>query len=91
MAKREQARHPAEPPTHTPTIKRSIAIAGHRTSISVEQPFWDALKEIAAAEGKSVSALLAELDRTRAPEAGLSSSVRLFVLDWFRRRAGSAV
>jgi predicted DNA-binding ribbon-helix-helix protein len=67
--------------------KRSIAIAGHRTSISVEEPFWQAVKEIAAAEGKSLSALLAEIDRARPAAAGLSSSVRLFVLDWYRRRA----
>ncbi len=82
-------RIPSDPPLHAPVAKRSIAIAGHRTSISVEQPFWDALKEIAAADGQSISSLLAEIDRDRAPEAGLSSSVRLFVLDWYRRRAGN--
>ncbi len=77
----------AEPAPHSPVIKRSIAVAGHRTSISLEQPFWDALKQIATVDGQSLSALLAEIDRTRAPEAGLSSSVRLFVLDWYRRRS----
>jgi len=75
---------------HAPVVKRSIAVAGHRTSISLEQPFWDALREIAASDGQSISALLAEIDRTRAPEAGLSSSVRLYVLAWFRRHAKAA-
>lgn len=77
-----------DPAPHAPVVKRSIAVAGHRTSISLEQPFWDALKDIAAEDGLSISGLLAEIDRTRAPEAGLSSSVRLFVLQWYRRRAG---
>ena len=79
-----------DPAPHAPVVKRSIAVAGHRTSISLEQPFWDALKEIATSDGRSISSLLADIDRTRAPEANLSSSVRLFVLDWFRRHASKA-
>ena len=66
--------------------KRSIAIAGHRTSISLEQPFWSALAEIAAARGMSLSALVAEIDRGRPTRSNLSSAVRVFVLDWYRQK-----
>jgi predicted DNA-binding ribbon-helix-helix protein len=60
--------------------KRSLSIAGHRTSISIEEPFWDALKEIAAGEGKSLAALVAEIDSRRPAEVNLSSAIRLHVL-----------
>jgi predicted DNA-binding ribbon-helix-helix protein len=68
--------------------KRSVRIAGHRTSLSLEGAFWEALKEIAAARGRSVAALIAEIDSTRAadgPAANLSSAVRVFVLESCRR------
>ena len=64
--------------------KRSITIAGHRTSISLEEPFWQALAEIAAAKRMSLAGLVVEIDRTRPAEVNLSSAIRLFVLDWFR-------
>jgi len=67
--------------------KRSISIAGHRTSISVEEPFWQALKEIAAADGISLAALVAAIDGRRPPEINLSSAIRVEVLQ--RYRAGS--
>jgi predicted DNA-binding ribbon-helix-helix protein len=67
--------------------KRSIAIAGHRTSISLEEPFWAALTEIATGRGLSVSGLVAEIDRDRPAKANLSSAVRVFVLDWYRTGA----
>ncbi len=66
--------------------KRSIAIAGHRTSVSLEEPFWAGLGEIAKARGISLSALVAEIDRTRPQRTNLSSAVRLFVLAWYRDR-----
>ena len=59
--------------------KRSISIAGHRTSISLEAPFWDALKEVAAKRGRSVQALVSEIDRGRG-ENNLSSAIRIAVL-----------
>jgi predicted DNA-binding ribbon-helix-helix protein len=59
--------------------KRSIMIAGHRTSVSIEQPFWDQLKALAEARGQSVSALIAEIDQSR-PRQNLSSAIRVFVL-----------
>jgi predicted DNA-binding ribbon-helix-helix protein len=65
--------------------KRSLGIAGHRTSISLEDAFWEALKDVALAEGKSRTALIAEIDARRG-ELGLSSAVRLHVLDHFRGR-----
>jgi predicted DNA-binding ribbon-helix-helix protein len=66
--------------------KRSISIAGHRTSISLEEPFWQALAEIAGVKGTSLAGLVAEIDRSRPPDVNLSSAIRLFVLDWFRSR-----
>jgi predicted DNA-binding ribbon-helix-helix protein len=64
--------------------KRSVTIAGHRTSVSLEAPFWDALKEIATARGLSLNDLIAEVDRNRA--GNLSSALRLFTLAVLRER-----
>jgi predicted DNA-binding ribbon-helix-helix protein len=66
--------------------KRSITIAGHRTSISMEEPFWQALGEIAAARGMSLAAVIAEIDRNRPDGTNLSSAVRVAILDWYRSR-----
>lgn len=63
--------------------KRSVVVAGHRTSVSVEQEFWDALRDIAAARGLSLNRLIGEIDRTRT--GNLSSAVRLYVLRWYRQ------
>lgn len=60
-------------------VKRSVSIAGHRTSISLEAPFWDALKEIAGARGASVQQLVGAIDAGRGTQ-NLSSAIRLFVL-----------
>jgi predicted DNA-binding ribbon-helix-helix protein len=62
--------------------KRSVVIQGHRTSLSLEQPFWDALKEIAARRGLSLARLLAEIDASRS--GNLSSAARVYVLDALR-------
>jgi predicted DNA-binding ribbon-helix-helix protein len=59
--------------------KRSLSIAGHRTSVSLEEPFWDALREIAEARGRSVQALVGEIDAGRGGQ-NLSSAIRVFVL-----------
>ena len=64
--------------------KRSVTIAGHRTSVSLEAPFWAALKEIAAERGVSLNFLIAEVDGTRAQN--LSSALRVFVLAALRER-----
>lgn len=67
-------------------VKRSVMIAGHRTSVSLEQPFWDALREIADERDASIAGLVAEIDARRA-ETNLSSAIRLFVLAHYRRAA----
>jgi len=64
--------------------KRSITIAGHRTSVSLEEPFWQAIREIAGATGTSVAALVASIDRERGARVSLSSALRLRALDWYR-------
>lgn len=66
-------------------IKRSLTLRGHRTSVSLEQPFWDLFCEIAEARGLSVNALAAELDEQREPPASLASAIRLRVLEWAMR------
>jgi predicted DNA-binding ribbon-helix-helix protein len=66
-------------------VKRSVAIAGHRTSVSLEPPFWDALKEIAAERALSVQALIGDIDAARGG-ANLSSAIRVFVLREVRAR-----
>lgn len=60
--------------------KRSLSIQGHRTSISVEDAFWDELKRIALRDGVNLSQLVARVDAERAPSTNLSSALRLFVL-----------
>ena len=67
-------------------IKRSITIKGHSTSISLETVFWDALNEIAKKRDISIASLVAEIDTNRSSEikTGLSSSIRIFVLNYFK-------
>lgn len=66
--------------TDVAELKRSITIAGHRTSISLELEFWDALQKLALQRGKSITAIVAEVDRSRG-ERNLSSALRVWVLD----------
>ncbi len=66
--------------------KRSITIRGHRTSVSLEPAFWDALKEAAAADGRTVAALVAEIDAGRRDEP-LSSAIRVHLLARYRALA----
>ena len=67
-------------------IKRSITIKGHSTSISLETVFWDALNEIAKKRDSSIASLVAEIDTNRSLEikTGLSSAIRIFVLNYFK-------
>lgn len=65
--------------------KRSVVIAGHATSVSLEAAFWDVLKEIAAERRVSINQLIGDIDDGRA--GNLSSAVRVFVLDHLRARA----
>jgi predicted DNA-binding ribbon-helix-helix protein len=70
-------------------VKHSIVIAGHRTSISLEDAFWRALKDIATEDGLSLAALVARIDAGRG-EANLSSALRAFVLGRALARAPAA-
>ena len=63
--------------------KRSLTIAGHRTSISLEDAFWKSLKEIAKTRGVTLSGLVAAIDDKR-HDGNLSSAIRVFVLDYYR-------
>ena len=67
-------------------LKRSIAVAGHRTSVSLEAAFWEALREIAGARGVSVQRLVGEVDASRGSQ-NLSSALRVFVLQAVRQTA----
>ena len=60
-------------------LKRSLTIAGHRTSLSLEPEFWDALQQAATARGLSTSTLVSEIDQTRGAR-NLSSAVRVWLL-----------
>ena len=70
--------------------KHSVAIRGHRTSFSLEQPFLDDLRAIAAARGMTLAALIAEIDGERPRDANLSSALRIFVLDQAKRNSAKA-
>jgi predicted DNA-binding ribbon-helix-helix protein len=70
-------------------VKRSITIAGHRTSVSLEDDFWAALGDIAADRGISVTALIAAIDQGRGA-ANLSSAIRSHVLGWYRDRPSAS-
>jgi len=64
---------------NAPIVKHSVTIAGHATSVSIENPFWDAFKKLAKQENKSVNQLIAEIDEARS--VNLSSAIRLYVLE----------
>lgn len=61
--------------------KRSLTLRGHRTSVSLEEPFWQAFCAIAKARGLSHNALAAQIDEARVQSAGLASAIRVFVLE----------
>lgn len=60
--------------------KRSVRIAGHRTSIALEPEFWAALERLAARRGETLAALIAAVDGAREPGQGLASALRVFAL-----------
>ncbi len=64
-------------------IKRSVTIDGHKTSISLEPPFWDALKDIAGKNHTSLNAMIAKIDKERS-SGGLSSAIRIYILHQYR-------
>lgn len=70
----------------SPPKKRSLTLRGHRTSVSLEDEFWAAFREIAAEDGRPLNALAAEIDAARDLDTGLASAIRLFVLRRLRGR-----
>lgn len=66
-------------------VKRSVVIAGHRTSVSLEEAFWRLLKRRAESEGLSVAALIGRIDSERRA-TNLSSAIRVALLDWVMTR-----
>jgi predicted DNA-binding ribbon-helix-helix protein len=72
----------------SPVVKRSIVVAGHKTSVSLEEAFWNGMKEISGERNMTLSELVGEIDSKR-QQGNLSSAIRLFVLDHFRSRAAA--
>ena len=70
----------------SPVVKRSIVVASHKTSVSLEEAFWNGMKEISVGRKVTLSELVTEIDTSR-QQGNLSSAIRLFVLDYFRTRA----
>lgn len=66
-------------------VKHSLTLHGHRTSVSLEGPFWTAFREIAHARGLPLNVLAAEIDASRDADTGLASAIRVFVLQHYRR------
>ena len=71
----------------SPVVKRSIVVAGHKTSVSLEDAFWKGLKEIANGQDLTLSDLVASIDTDRR-HGNLSSAIRLYVLDHYRAQIG---
>ena len=69
-------------------VKRSIVLAGHKTSVSLEDAFWDGLKDIAKGQRKTLSDLVGSIDTNR-KHGNLSSALRLFVLSHYQAQAAS--
>jgi predicted DNA-binding ribbon-helix-helix protein len=70
----------------SPVVRRAITVAGHKTSVSLEDAFWRGLKDIATSRGTTLSDLIGSIDRKRKHD-NLSSALRLFVLNHYRVRA----
>ncbi|MFO8125898.1 ribbon-helix-helix domain-containing protein [Yoonia sp.] len=65
---------------HRRPVKRSLTLRGHRTSVSLEDIFWDAFRDIAEADGETINGLAAKIDEARG-DLGLASAIRIFVLE----------
>ena len=73
----------------TRPIKRSLTLRGHRTSVSLEDAFWRAFREIAEERSLAINELAAQIDAERDMETGLATAIRLFVLEHYKSRAAS--
>jgi predicted DNA-binding ribbon-helix-helix protein len=74
----------------SPVVKRSIVIANHKTSVSLEDAFWKGLKDIAHDRDVTLSDLVATIDTERL-HGNLSSAIRLFVLDHYRNKTAASI
>lgn len=66
-------------------VKHSLTLKGHRTSVSLEDSFWRAFRDIAGQRGVALNVLAAEIDAARDEDVGLASAIRVFVLEAVRR------
>ncbi|UWR04610.1 ribbon-helix-helix domain-containing protein [Ruegeria conchae] len=66
-------------------VKRSLTLQGHRTSVSLEDEFWQAFRDIARKKDIPINVLAANIDAERDPETGLASAIRVFILNWYRQ------
>jgi predicted DNA-binding ribbon-helix-helix protein len=73
----------------SPVVKRSIIVGGHKTSVSLEEAFWNGMKEISGQRGMTLSEMVGEIDTNR-QQGNLSSAIRLFVLDHFKSRSAGS-
>jgi predicted DNA-binding ribbon-helix-helix protein len=69
----------------SPVVKRSVVLAGHKTSVSLEEPFWQGLKDIATSRRMTLSDLVSSIDLDR-EHGNLSSALRLFMLNHYQTR-----
>ena len=67
-------------------VKRSLTLQRHRTSVTLEDEFWDAFRRIAAKEGRALNDLAAQIDAARDGDTGLASAIRVYVLNHYRER-----
>lgn len=76
---------------NTRPVKHSVTLRGHRTSISLEAPFWDELRRIAREKNKPINALVAEIDEARGLQSGLASAIRVYVLNEIKAQSDPKV
>ena len=72
----------------SPVVKRSVVLAGHKTSVSLEEAFWQGLKDIAQSRRTTLSVLVSSIDTNR-EQGNLSSAIRLFVLNHYKAGVAS--
>ncbi len=70
-----------------PPAKRSLTLKGHRTSVSLEDEFWNAFRDISKKKNIPINVLASEIDVNRDPGTGLASAIRVYVLNWYRTQS----
>ena len=72
-------------------VKHSVTLHGHRTSISLEAPFWAELRAIAKSKSLPINALVAEIDAKRKMDSGLASAIRVYILEHLKEQIRNPV